>query len=365
MAATVENKAIAMAKRAHAAFKAGDIEGVKACWSDEIVHKSFGTTTSDEPFMGVFKGVDEGLKMVGEFGALQPSFSFTDSMFIPVSDTKCIQCVEATLSNGAVLHELMVWTVNADGNKMVEWDLYGDPLSYKKAKNGESVSHEYFYPRHQTPPAAHDAGALTAKGAAKLCHDAFAVGDVPAITGIWHPNIIHAAVGPATPEIPHSGVSVGADAGLAWLAKYAAAGIQYAWVEETTIEVNPNLCFTFSATSYPDGTSGIEAMRWITTPDGKLVSWTCFGNTIKHAAGAKAATSEAEAVVMGIMQGWGEGKYASTNPDKLKNAEAFFAAEAVTDGTGESIAPCDPPSPSLPPSLSFPLPSLPLLSSCN
>lgn len=36
---------------------------------------------------------------------------------------------------------------------------------------------------------------------------------------------------------------------------------------------------------------------------------------------------------MTIMQSWGEGKYASTNPDKLKNAAETFSAEGILDGT--------------------------------
>ena len=128
---------------------------------------------------------------------------------------------------------------------------------------------------------------MTAKDAAKLCHEAFAKGDVDAIVGIWSPSIIH-AVCVETSEIPHSGVHVGVDAGLAWLGKYAQSGIGYEWVEETCIEVNPNMCFTFAISSYPDGSKGCECMRWITTEDGKLISWTCFGNTVKHAAKASA-----------------------------------------------------------------------------
>merc|ERR1712137_82784 len=164
-----ENKAVAMAKKAHAAFKAGDIDGVVDCWDENIVHQSH-APTADEPWMGVFKGVEESKKMLAAWGELAPSFSFTEAMFIPVDDTTCLQCMESK---------------------------------------------------------------------------------------------------------------------LAWLGNYAMSEIKYEWVEETCIEVNPNLCFTFAKSTYPDGTTGVECMRWITTEDGKLVSWTCFGNTVKHAAGGK------------------------------------------------------------------------------
>jgi len=280
-----ENKAVAMAKKAHAAFKAGDIDGVVDCWDENIVHQSH-APTADEPWMGVFKGVEESKKMLAAWGELAPSFSFTEAMFIPVDDTTCLQCMESKLSDGSVLHELVQWKVNPAGDKMVYWELFGDPYSYKKLKEGKPITHEYFYPGHVVPPAAHAEGAMTAKEAAKLCHEAFAAGDVEAITAIWSPTIIH-AVCPATPEIPHSGVHVGKEAGLAWLGNYAMSEIKYEWVEETCIEVNPNLCFTFAKSTYPDGTTGVECMRWITTEDGKLVSWTCFGNTVKHAAGGK------------------------------------------------------------------------------
>merc|ERR1712137_1317216 len=214
-----ENKAVAMAKKAHAAFKAGDIDGVVDCWDENIVHQSH-APTADEPWMGVFKGVEESKKMLAAWGELAPSFSFTEAMFIPVDDTTCLQCMESKLSDGSLLHELVQWKVNPAGDKMVYWELFGDPYSYKKLKEGKPITHEYFYPGHVVPPAAHAEGAMTAK-------------------------------------------------------------------EETCIEVNPNLCFTFAKSTYPDGTTGVECMRWITTEDGKLVSWTCFGNTVKHAAGGK------------------------------------------------------------------------------
>ena len=116
---------------------------------------------------------------------------------------------------------------------------------------------------------------MTAKDAAKLCHTAFAAGDVDSIVAIWDPKIIH-VVCPGCDEIAHSGVHVGVDAGLAWLGNYAKSGIGYEWVEETCIEVNDNMCFTFATATYKDGTKGCECMRWI-TKDGKLISWTCFG----------------------------------------------------------------------------------------
>ena len=225
--------------------------------------------------------IEESKKMLEAFGATGMSMSFTDSMFIPISDTECLQTIETTLKNGAVLQEIMHWKVSDDGTKMLTWGNHGDPMSHKLAVDGKPVTHEYFYPSHKVPPAGCADGEMTAKDAAKLCHLAFAKGDVDAITSIWADTIIH-AVCPKTEDIPHSGVHVGKDAGLAWLQNYAMSGIAYEWVEETCIVVNENMCFTFAIATYKDGSKGCECMRWI-TKDGKLISWTCFGNTIVHA----------------------------------------------------------------------------------
>ena len=138
MAPVSENKAVALAKKCHAFFRAGDMDGVVSCWADDVVHTGW-APTSDEPFMGVFTGIEEGKKFLAAVGELSPTINFTDTMFIPVDDTTCLQCVETTLSNGKVIHELMHWNVDPSGEKMVKWALYGDPYSYKKVKEGKEV----------------------------------------------------------------------------------------------------------------------------------------------------------------------------------------------------------------------------------
>jgi len=276
----VQNPAILLAKEAHARFAAGDSDGVIELWDENIVHTAW-APTADEPWMGVFNGIEEGKRFLSLVAEMKPKFSFTDISFVPVNDFECLQFVETTLTNGTVLNEMMHWKINEDGKKFHSWTLYGDPLAHRNAKEGKTTTHEYFLPRHQPPPSDCKEGSSSAKDIAKLCHESFAVGDVDSIVSIWDANIIH-FVTPSCEEIKHSGVHVGKDQGLEWLGNYAQAGIKYQWVEETAIELNHNMCFTFAIATYKDGTKGCECMRWI-TKDGKLISWTCFGNTIVHA----------------------------------------------------------------------------------
>ena len=181
-----------------------------------------------------------------------------------------------------MINEVMYWK-SSDGEHIDEWRLFGNPLAYKMAVDAKdnkkfNTKFEAVYPSSSVPAQENKAGTRSAADIAKFCHDNFAKGNAEAIVGIWADDVVH-AVANRTATIPYSGVYFGIPQGAEWLKSFASAGVKYKLLE--THPVNDCMCFSISECTYADGSKGQECMRWV-SEDGKMKTWTLYGNTVRH-----------------------------------------------------------------------------------